>query len=1134
MVDCNRFCMNFTNKYCQKRIDWNIILNYLSMRIDRFLFPFIFLLSITLSGYSINPCGVQQGQLFFKKIDISDGLSQASVNCFLEDEFGFMWIGTDDGLNRYDGVNFKIIRNGPASEGGLSNSTVVNLLEEPKGILWICTTDGLNRLSLLTGEVAHFADTTINNHFTGAIYDPVNQRIWLATNEGGLKYFDTKDEKIKIVNQQALRKAIVWDFCALDDDVILLNTIRSGIFSLNTKKLTITPFLNDTTSRFRLPGNMVRKVIHHGNELIIGIEDHGVALYNLQTHEHRILSQQNSDLSSNQVYSLGVDAVGNLLVGTDQGGLNIINLKNLSTTVYKKDEFDSRSISSNVIRTIYADSKSNIWIGTYYEGINFINKQSRGICYFGKHPMNRNSLSHNHITAFESASDGGMWIGTDGGGLNHLKDGRFSVITKGPTDRNLDDYVVMCLKGSSGGDLYIGTFRGGLNVLKNGKIKKYTANPDVPGSISNNAVWAIQRDDNGNYWIGTNNGLNKFDPQTEKFTLYRPLEAETYLNTRNNIRSLFIDGNGDLWLGTFGGLGKFNIENEKFEYFISSKDGESGLSNDLIVKIQEDKDHNLWLGTFGGGLNKYNPVSGEIKVFNENNGLPSNIIQSMEIDSKGYIWVSTMKGLARFDPVNETTEILNESFGLQGSVFKHNSSYKTEDGYLYFGGTKGFNIFHPDSIIFPTTTGNIIFTDFQVYDKSIKNGILNLKPDEDEAIRISSYEGHYFTVFFSIPDFVIADKINFKYQLAGFDDRWQYIGNERKITFIGLSPGNYELRIKASSDNTWPDTYARLPISIIPPFYRRPAFLWFSGFMALLIIGSYYQYRTHSYKKRQRELEMLVEEKNREIKIQNDELIKQNMDLVSTQTLLKETNESLEDEVKKRTKKLKVTVDKLNKTVRELDRFVYSASHDLSAPLKSIKGLVNIAKLENKDDNLQLHLKYIEESINKLENVIKDLIQFSRNSRLSLQLTDIVLFDLVKDVLNSFKYLPEFKNLSIEINIPKKAVVKSDRQRLQMILYNLIGNAIKYQDEKKQLPWIKINYKNIGDNWLVEVVDNGIGVPEEHKSKIFGMFYRATEKSTGTGLGLFIVKEAAEKLSGKVSFHSEEGKGSIFSVEFRN
>ena len=1100
----------------------------------RFFILLTWLMLFISESYGQEPFGDKAEQIFFKKIGIKDGLSQASVNCFLEDHIGFMWIGTDDGLNRYDGVNFKIYTSGAAKEGKLSNANINFLLEQPKGTLWVGTTSGLNKLSLSTEEVTQYTDTTINYHFTDINIDSLNQRMWLAANEGGLKYLDFHDEKIRNFEHPWLVQAIVYHFTPLNNTQFLISTLRGGIFLFDKEKLRIEVFLNDTTAGFRLPGNKVRKILKDGNTLIIGIEGAGVAYYDLGTGDHFVLNSHNSGLSSDMVYSLEMDDKGNLFVGTDQGGLNVIGKDGHSIKVYKKDEFDDRSISSNVIRSIYTDSKSNIWLGTYYEGINFINKSSRGIYYFGRHSFDPHSLSHNHVTAFSHARAGGMWVGTDGGGLNYFKDGRFTVIKKGNTIHDLNDNVVMCLDESPDGVLFIGTYRGGLNVLKDGIIKKYTYNEKKPYSISNNAVWAIQKDINsGNYWLATNNGLNKFDVSTGKFTVYKPKSDERYLNTRNFLRALCIDHAGNLWVGTYGGLGKFNLKTKTFEFFISKNGKNSRLSGDVILNIHEDKKHFLWLGTFGNGLNKYNPQTGEVKVYDESYGLPSNIIQSIEIDSKGYLWISTMKGLVRFDPENETTEILDESFGLQSTVFKLNASYKSDEGYLYFGGTKGFNVFHPDSIVFPTISDQIIFTDFHVYDKSLKTGIIHGDCGKNTSIDLTYDQSRYFTVYFSVPDFVIAHKINFKYQLAGFDEGWHYIGNDRKITFTGLGPGDYELRIKASSSNVWPDTYTFLPISIIPPFYRRKPVIAISGLLLIFLVSGFYRYRTKMYKRKQMELEKLVEAKNKEIKKQNKELIKRNLELEKTHDLLRGANESLEDEVKKRTRKLKATVNKLNKTVQELDRFVYSASHDLSAPLKSIKGLVYIAKFENKNDNLDLHLNYIEESILKLETVISDLIQFSRNSRLAVKLSDIPLLNFVNEILISYRYLPEYKRIDIKVNIPADVVVKSDQQRLQMILYNIIGNAIKYQDTEKTNPWIKINYLNLGQHWGIEVVDNGIGISSEHKTRIFNMFYRATETSSGTGLGLFIVKEAVEKLSGTINFQSKEGEGSTFRVEFR-
>lgn len=1097
---------------------------------------FVLNLLFHVNGYAGDESVSLNESLYFKKITVEDGLSQASANCFLEDRLGFMWVGTDEGLNRYDGVSFTTYRWEKGNENGLSNSTILELAEDDDGNIWIGTAGGLNKYDIRTQKFTQYLDSTSYNYYNELLIDSASQKIWMAANAGGLKCFNFQTNQIELFPAFKYNESIVRQFLQINAYEILIGTIKNGIYKLNTSTSEVSPFLNDTTSRFKLPNNKITELLVHENQLVIGIDGGGVCLYDLKKFQHKIINKGNSNLSSNLVYSIGYDADFNILIGTDGGGLNFLDIQDQTIKTYKVEQGNPRSLSANVIRAIYLDSNFNNWIGTYYGGINFVSRSSKGIYYYGKEFLNKNSLNNNSVTSFQEDDSGGIWIGTNGGGLNYLKEDQFSVIGDGNSVSDLNDLVVMCLDKAEDGSLLIGTFRGGLNVLRGGKIQKYVHNENEINSLSNNWIWDIEVDQKGNYWIGTNDGLNKFDPKTKKFNSFKPLENPTFLDSKNNIRSLLIDSDENLWVGTFAGLGKFNMESNEFDFFISSSDSVHGLSNDIIVTIFEDRSQNIWVGTIAGGLSLFDPKDSSFKFYDEQDGMPSNSIQSIEEDAHGNLWISTAKGLVKFNPKLETFNTMGTSFGLQGEVFTSNSSLKNKDGYLFFGGINGFNIFHPDSIHFTESSKDVIISDFQIFNQSINpkshGHILSRSIFFSNEISLSYDESRFFSIHFTVPNYINPDKIKFAYKLEGFDKDWHYIGNERKVTFTSLNPKKYVMKIKASPDENWQEEFTELRLNIIPPFYLRKGFIAFSIIALISLIISIFKYRSYIFKKRQVILENLVDQKNIEIKTQNDELKNQNIQLTEAQKQLQTANSTLEEKVKRRTKKLDVTVDKLNKSVNELDRFVYSASHDLSAPLKSIQGLINLVKLENKDDNIIIHLDYIENSIFKLENVIKDLIQFSRNSRAELKYSDINLLSFVNDIIMSLKFQPEFLHFKFDISIPEDVIVKSDQQRLHMIIHNLLSNAIKYQDKEKPLRWASIEFLKVEKSWVLEVKDNGIGISKEHNNKVFKMFYRATELSQGTGLGLFIVKEAIEKLDGKISLKSELDSGSKFRIEF--
>lgn len=446
------------------------------------------------------------------------------------------------------------------------------------------------------------------------------------------------------------------------------------------------------------------------------------------------------------------------------------------------------------------------------------------------------------------------------------------------------------------------------------------------------------------------------------------------------------------------------------------------------------------------------------------------------------------------------------------------------------------------------------------------------------------YKQNSFSISFAALNYTVPDKNQYAYILEGFHDDWIPLQNERKVVFTNLDPDTYTLRVKASNnDGVWNEQGISLNIEILPPWW---ATIWFRLLLILtgtLGVFTILKLRTRYLERQRVELRKIInkrteeisdinielEERLEEISVQNtvlneqkneihkqnnqlaafnDELTvqnaqaylqnkkihEQNKTLEEFQIQITGINKNLEQKVISRTKRLKKTIDELNKTVTELDRFVYSASHDLSSPLKSILGLVHIANLENKNDRINEYLRYIELSIHKLEEVIKNLAQFSRNNRIEVKTNKIKLNSLIEEVIKELRFMPETENLLIKNDIPCECQVVSDYQRLKVVIHNLIANAIKYSDSVKTSKKINITYKSGEKEWELTINDNGIGIDKDNLNRIFNMFFRATEKSTGSGLGLFIVKETVEKLIGRINVTSKPGIGSSFRLTFKN
>jgi signal transduction histidine kinase len=404
---------------------------------------------------------------------------------------------------------------------------------------------------------------------------------------------------------------------------------------------------------------------------------------------------------------------------------------------------------------------------------------------------------------------------------------------------------------------------------------------------------------------------------------------------------------------------------------------------------------------------------------------------------------------------------------------------------------------------------------------------------------------------FSAFNFSSPDKVIYAYKLEGFNDDWQNLDKDHSVTFTNLDPARYRLIVRASFNGRLWGPQKSLVLIIQTPWWRTSYFRWIAFFLFVIAGYSYYRYRAYQFKQRKKELEHLVSlqgqeinTKNQDLAAQNEELTAQNEEMIAQRETiteqnlmlseakknLQEINQSLEQVVHQRTDKLNETIHQLNKTIKELDAFVYSASHDLIAPLKSVMGLVQLARRENTQSTMTDYIDHIERSITKLEDVIINMIQYSRNSSLVVKHEKVNLHDLIQECLADIKFAPGREMINFELALDKDTIVMSDRSRLLIILNNLIGNSVKYRDERKNSSYVRITFEKEKAAWRLEVYDNGIGIDQRYIGRIFEMFYRATGLSQGSGLGLYIVKEAVERLGGKISVDSEKGEWTKFII----
>lgn len=1101
-----------------------------------------------LTGSAIFSCIAQSEnpalqQLFFKRISTEQGLPQPSVNSILRDSRGFVWIATEDGLSRFDGTEFRTFRHDPVDSTSLSHN-VVHFIEEEEatGNLWIGTVSGINYFDRSAESFKVFkTDDPPGTVYANASLDKKRGRLWLACTVAGLRYLDLSLQKVIDFDEHQLNKETVWTV-KMAGDSLLIGTLQ-GLKILNLQSHEI--FTLHSTSP-------VRALLTDRNDLWFGTEGYGLGRFNRSTKKTSYYNQKNGGTNNNDIWSLAKDKDHNLWIGTDGGGLNILMAGKEISRYYLHSEFDERSLSYNTVRSIFIESNGNTWIGTYNGGVSYHEITPIQFQLYRKEFFNENSLRNNAVSAFTEADDGTIWVGTDGGGLHYLKNGiihRYSL-----PDKLAHINVITSLQ-SDGEGLWLGSFQNGLVYLNGrGGWKQFLYDPHDVTTIAANTVWSIQKDSLGYLWIGTNRGVNRFDPKTEVFHhIDHPLEGNiSKLFSNVQAQTILISSNQTLWVGSYGLLTAYLPASDSV-IEVNGFDGKGRSIPDLRVKTLLEDHGKIWIGTYGSGLCQYNTLTGSFHILDERDGLPDNIVLSIEKGEPGSLWLSTNQGLVHFNESDTVFTVFDSNQGVQGTIFNRNAALQTNNGDLLFGGTQGFTVFKPKKFAYDHTSLGIVFTDFRIFNKEITpgNDFLAHSITETQELDLSHADSRLITLQFSALNFLSPDKVIYAYKLEGFNDDWQNIGKDHSVTFTNLDPRKYRLIVRASFNGQLWGPQKSLSIIIQTPWWKTTYFRWISIVFFLLTGLSYYRYRTYQFSERKKELEHLVNlqgqeisRQNHDLAAQNEELKAQNEEMATQQETITEQNlmlseakrnlqvinQSLEDVIDQRTEKLNETILQLNKTIKELDAFVYSASHDLIAPLKSVMGLVELARRQNRQEEIGSYIDHIERSIKKLEDVIINMIQHSQNSSMEVRYEEVNLYELVQECFADIKFLPGIEAMNFELNLSKDAIVMSDRNRLKIILNNLIGNSVKYRDERKDSSYVRITFEKRKTTWKLEIDDNGIGIDKQYLSRVFEMFYRATDRSQGSGLGLYIVKETVDRLYGEVYVDSEKGQWTKFTI----
>jgi len=794
----------------------------------------------------------------FVRLSVNEGLSQSTVPAILQDHVGFLWFGTDEGLNRFDGYSFVVFKNDPRSPGSLPDNNVSALLEDSQKRLWVATSNGL---SLFDRRSETFQSVLANRTGVWSVVEGANGTLWAASVGDGLYHVDPATGTVVNVRHDA------GDPDSLASDQLLaLHFDRRGRLWVGTKDAGVERMDGTRFHHYRHRPGDTSSLGHDEvwglaedarGQLWVATYGGGVSVLDTESGRFRRYTQRAGDphsLRTELTTCVFIDREGVAWVGTDGGGLHRYDATVDGFESFVHAPADPDSISRDVVRAIREDTRGQIWVGTFMGGVNVLRRRASAFDFYKHRASDPTSLGDAAVSAFLEDREGRIWVGTEGGTVERFDPDRGtftryrfpSAHTRGPS--------VMALHQDRQGRIWVGTYRGGLARFEpeSGRFQVYR--PASPASaLSDGEVWALAEDDAG-LWVGTNADLDRFDPVRG---VVGHLSTADENGRRAGVRALHVDRAGNLWIGTFDGLHLLRKDTGAVVRYRHDPGDPRSISHDAVVAFHEDSQGRLWVGTFGGGLNRFDPATGTFTVFREAQGLPSDVVYGIVEDSSGRLWISTNRGLSRFDPASGHFENFDRSNGLESPQFHMGARLRLRNGRILFGSVDGLCSFDPGAVKADTFEPPVVLTSFRIFGEPAPLPAAISTLDE---VRLTPGD-KVFSLEFAALDYAIPRRNRYAYTLEGFSDQWIELGPRREVSFTNLDPGAYVLRVKATnSDGAWSQSQTSLRVVVAPPIWRTWWFRALAATAVVLALVGLHRLRVRRLKQSERELKTRVEE----------------------------------------------------------------------------------------------------------------------------------------------------------------------------------------------------------------------------------------------------------------------------------